>query len=224
MSKGDLIESIKVKVAGVLKKPAVKKHIIPRAKLAGLAVALSVAVFVILNGQYFIKQASYWLRPPQTLQEVNSSRDQSPQPLGTPNTLTIPSLDITAPVIYVTGNTEKDFQTALISGVVHFPGTADAGQAGNDYIFGHSSDFLFSKGHYKTVFALLPRIQLGAIVTLSDSSGKVYTYKVTDKFVVNPDDVSVLKQDYTKHILTIQTSYPVGTALRRYIVVTELQN
>jgi sortase A len=141
----------------------------------------------------------------------------------TPNWLWIQSLNISAPVIEPAGKTEDDFQVALRSGTVHYPGTAYPGQKGNVYIFGHSSDFAFTPGNFKTVFALLPRIEIGAQIKLTDEEGIIYYYKVTDKFVVDANRTDVLDQDTSKSILTLQTSYPIGTALRRYIVIAELQ-
>jgi len=120
---------------------------------------------------------------------------------------------------------EKTYQAALQNGVVHYPGTAKPGEAGNVYIFGHSSDYLWSRGNYKTVFALLPRVEIGALVNLSNEEGEIFTYTITDKFVASPKDTQLLSQDTGgKKILTLQTSYPIGTALKRYIVIAELIN
>jgi sortase A len=90
------------------------------------------------------------------------------------------------------------------------------------YIFGHSSDFAWTPGSYKTVFAKLPEIQLGTEIRISDDAGKIYTYKVIETKVVGPKDTSVLTQDPAKKLLTLQTSYPVGTALKRFLAVSEL--
>lgn len=143
---------------------------------------------------------------------------------GEPNTLTVPSLKITAPIVYINEATETVFQKALQNGVVHYPGTAKPGEAGNCYIFGHSSDYIWSEGNYKTVLALLPQIEIGDEVIISDTSGKQFTYTVTKSFVASPKDVHLLGQgDKTKKILTLQTSYPLGTALKRWIVVAEIK-
>jgi len=142
---------------------------------------------------------------------------------GEPNTLTIPALQITAPIVYITEATEPVFQKALQSGVVHYPGTAKPGEGGNCYIFGHSSDYIWSRGNFKTVLALLPQIEIGDEVVVSNTSGEQFTYTVTKSFVASPKDVQLLDQgDRTKKILTVQTSYPLGTALKRWIVVGEI--
>ena len=137
--------------------------------------------------------------------------------------LSIPSLSITAPIVYATGSSETVFQTDLKNGVVHYPGTANPGQSGNCYIFGHSSDYVWSSGKFKTVFATLPHIQKGAEIQVSNKDGLIFTYIVTNITVVSPSATQYLEQDTTKKILTVQTSYPIGTALKRFLVIAELK-
>lgn len=140
-----------------------------------------------------------------------------------PNTLWIDTLGIKTPVIEVADKSEKAYQGALLRGVGHFPGTAAAGQPGNMYVFGHSSDFSWSKSEYKTVFALLPKIAVGDSIVVSDAEGTPYEYRVTETAVISPKDLSVLDQyGYQKRMLTVQTSYPLGTALKRFIAIAEL--
>src|SRR3989344_5629961 len=140
-----------------------------------------------------------------------------------PYTIKIPSLNISVPMVYVYAATEKEFQAGLIDGVVHYPGTALPGEFGNCYIFGHSSDYIWSQGKYKTIFAPLPKTTIGTEIVISDNQGVKFVYTVIDSKKVSAKDLSVLKQDYTKKILTLQTSYPVGTALARWVVVAEMK-
>ncbi len=195
-------------------KPVVKKI------LLGLVIAG--AIFVVLNSAFLTKNIRYYFfkatpSGPATAPGTGQSQAEA-------DTLWVSSLGIKAPIKYVEESKESVFQEALRSGVVHFPGTAMPGQPGNTYIFGHSSDYLWSKGDYKTVFALLPRISKDAEVQITDHNGNLYTYTVVDSFVVAADDFSVLDQkNNEKKLLTLQTSYPVGTALKRYIVVAELK-
>lgn len=137
--------------------------------------------------------------------------------------LSIPSLKISAPLVYVSERTEKAFQLGLQQGVVQYPGTALPGQLGNMYVFGHSSDYRWAKGSYKTVFAKLPNIKVGSLIKVKDGAGKEYTYKVTSTAIALPTETKYLSQyNYQKKILTVQTSYPVGTALKRFLAIAEL--
>ncbi len=189
--------------------------------LAGL-----LGFFLLLNLPYFWVQAKHLLFGSyKTTYQNQPAVEASEKIYMEPNTLVIEDLGIEAPVVYVEEKSEKTYQAALQNGVVHYPGTAKPGEAGNVYIFGHSSDYLWSRGNYKTVFALLPRVEIGALVNLSNEEGEIFTYTITDKFVASPKDTQLLSQDTGgKKILTLQTSYPIGTALKRYIVIAELIN
>ncbi|OGE74422.1 MAG: hypothetical protein A3I07_00705 [Candidatus Doudnabacteria bacterium RIFCSPLOWO2_02_FULL_42_9] len=180
---------------------------------------LLVAIIVVLNWDYVYKNIDYVFFG----KIENTPNEPTDENLVEPNLLVIDSLAVKAPIIYATDNDEKKFQEDLRKGVVHFPDTAVPGESGNVYIFGHSSDYLWSKGDYKTVFATLPNIDIGAKIIISDHAGRGYTYEVKEKKVVDAKDLSVLQQDESKYLLTLQTSYPIGTAWKRYIVIAELK-
>ena len=185
-------------------------------------IAALILVFVILEFGYIEANIKFlFFRPPSSEEQSSSGQTQNK---AQPNMLIIDSLGIKVPIVYVDQNSEKAYQAGLINGVVHYPGTANPGQLGNCYIFGHSSDFLWSKGRYKSIFAVLPLIKKGAEILISDQKGNQFTYIVTDSRKVGVNDLSVLdQQGYKKKLLTLQTSYPVGTALARWIVVGEIK-
>jgi len=188
-------------------------------QLLGIGIAIAGAIFIATNSGYLWQNLKYEFIKPIPIPPAQTNA----QAKSTPDILTIPKLAISVPVKYAQTVSEKEFQALLIDGVVHYPATAMPGQIGNDYIFGHSSDYIWSKGHYKTVFAVLPKIQIGDLVQISDSQGNLFNYKVMSTKVVLPDDLSVLSQDTAgKKILTVQTSYPVGTALKRFVAICEL--
>ncbi|MFH1235553.1 MAG: sortase [Parcubacteria group bacterium] len=158
---------------------------------------------------------------------LNANVQPSPPriPLGTgePNHISIPDRGIETPVIYIDEISEPVFQEALTRGVVHYPGTAKPGEPGNPYIFGHSSDYFWKPGEYKKVFAPLVDIPLDTEVRVTNDKGELFIYKVIETKVVGPKEISVLDQyNNERTILTLQTSYPIGTALKRYIAVAEL--
>ena len=177
--------------------------------------------FGLMNYEALWKKLKFAFHNPEPVaqQNQNTSEPQNAEP----NRLKIPSLSIEAPLVESAEANEADYQEALQTGVVHFPGTAKVGELGNAYYFGHSSDFAFAKGDYKTVFALLPNIEMGAEIVVTNADGVDFKYAVIEKKVVNNNDVSVLEQgDRTQKLLSLQTSYPVGTALQRYVVVAKL--
>ena len=187
---------------------------------AGLVLVL---VVVGMNWDYFVKQVSAWWI--YDVLDQNSSENVAEDVIsGQADKLAIPDLGLNVPLVYVDSTDEVTFQHALESGVVHYPSTALLGELGNAYYFGHSSDYAFKKGSFKTVFAILPKIEIGAKVYATNASGKQFVYTVTEKKIVSSEDVSVLSQGgKTEKILTLQTSWPLGTALKRYIVICEMQ-
>ena len=187
-------------------------------KLLLIIFGIAVVAFIILDFSYLWFTITHWAD--DKINEPIISQNN----YGEPNILTIPSLGITAPIVYAEKNDEKIFQQALKNGVVHFPDTANPGELGNCYIFGHSSDYIWSNGKYKTIFAPLTKIEQGAEITITDNSGKFFKYIVTKTFVTSPTDLSVLDQgNNQKRLLTLQTSWPLGTALKRFIVVAEMK-
>jgi sortase A len=87
-------------------------------------------------------------------------------------------------------------------------------------IVGHSSDFPWSDGKYKNVFALLDKLAVGDKIVVTYGSEK-YIYQVTGSKVVKPTDLSVLKKTASP-TLTLLTCYPVGSTRSRLIVTAKL--
>ncbi len=182
-----------------------------------------IATYAAANWQYFFTQGKYYFKKPEAVSPQVVTEVGDDEPMAEPNHIWVSSLGITAPIVYVDEKSEQSFQVGLRSGVVHYPGTALPGQEGNTYYFGHSSDFPTAKGDFKTVFALLPKIEKGATIQVTSKEGRLYEYVVVETKVVGPNDTSVLAQDKTKHTLSLQTSYPVGTALKRFVVIANLK-
>lgn len=115
---------------------------------------------------------------------------------------------------------EDDIQAALHDGVVHYPGSARPGQAGNFFLTGHSSYYPWDDGKYKNVFARLHELEPGDTYSVY-YGGDRHTYRVTKKYEVKPNNVSVLDQPTSQRIATLMTCTPIGTTLRRLIVQAE---
>ncbi len=195
-------------------------NFIRKYKIILILILLLLVISLVLFYPYFYERYIRKNNLPSSLNLDNSKQ----QDKDNPNVLQIPTLGISAPINYLDQPDESLFQQSLQTGVVHYPGSANLGQEGNVYIFGHSSDYPFTKGEYKTVFAKLPDIKLGSSIFLTDKDGKKYEYLVASTKVVASNDVSVLSQDTKgQRMLTLQTSYPVGTALKRFVVICYLR-
>lgn len=183
--------------------------------LGGLATML--VVLMLLYSQFIVARIIAWIHPSDTNNTSLIPNDKAAN-LG-PDRLVIPTLNVDAPLITdMRDITESKVQTALERGVVNFGPTALPGE-GNAVIVGHSSNDVWKPGGYKFVFALLERMKPGDKIYVVYRNVR-YAYTVSSTKVVQPNDVSVLQPTDTSQ-LTLITCTPVGTALRRFIVVAD---
>jgi sortase (surface protein transpeptidase) len=82
----------------------------------------------------------------------------------------------------------KIFMKELENGIVKYPGSADPGEIGNSFIFGHSSNYAWAKGDYNDVFALLNNLTTGDEIIVYFHQKK-FVYSVREKMVVKPGNV-----------------------------------
>lgn len=134
----------------------------------------------------------------------------------------IPKINVEIPVVYDEPSVEEAaIQKALERGVVHYATTPVPGQNGNAVIFGHSSNNILNKGQYKFAFVLLNKLETGDIFYLN-KDGVRYGYKIYEKKIVKPNEVSVLNGTGDKPATaTLITCDPPGTSLNRLVVIGE---
>jgi sortase A len=123
--------------------------------------------------------------------------------------LAIPSLGLTTTVL------EGTDDETLRRGSGHIEDTPFPGEPGNVGIAGHRD----------TVFRPLKKVKTGDALELT-TSDRVYRYRITKTFIVDPTDVYVLDPT-DQPTLTLVTCYPfeyVGHAPRRFIVQGELED
>lgn len=157
--------------------------------------------------------------PTQTTAPSNNSNSDNSGGTVTlsDNMLYVARINKKVPVVWNSPADEETMMANLQNGVVHYAGTALPGTGkGPIFISGHSSYYWWDKGKYKTVFANLDRVQEGDEIKLN-YEGKLFTYKVYEKVIVMPDDVSVL-QPTNEPILMLMTCTPTGTNLKRLII------
>jgi LPXTG-site transpeptidase (sortase) family protein len=163
----------------------------------------------------------------ETLSKTDPSIHLSVLPPDT--RLIIPKLNKNVPVIFSDPqkllnaqweSLEKTFQEDLKRGVIHYPGTAEPGEKGNVFITGHSSYYLWDDGRYKDVFALLHTVKVGDEIQVQHKN-ETHTYKVEEVKQVKNKDVSVLAQSGDEKQLTLMTCTPVGTNIRRLVVIAK---
>lgn len=144
------------------------------------------------------------------------------------NRLIIPRINKNIPIVRVSSESlirrdwnalEREMQEALKGGVVHYPGTSIPGEGGNMAITGHSSYFPWDPGRFKDVFALLHDIVKGDKILIYWDQKK-YIYEISEIKIILPEDIQVLKQTPGEQ-LTLITCTPVGTNLKRLVVIAK---
>ncbi len=147
---------------------------------------------------------------------LDSSGEVGPEP-----TIIIPKINVEVPVVYDLNSIEEaDIQDGLEQGVVHYSTTPKPGQRGNGVIVGHSSNNILNSGKYKFAFVLLRKLEIDDTFYIN-YDGVRYTYKIYDKKVVPPTDVSVLGPASRDNTFTLITCDPPGTSTNRLIIVAE---
>jgi LPXTG-site transpeptidase (sortase) family protein len=201
-----------------------------RSKWANLRFGLiAFAVFaVVFNYQFIVAQVQfYWgsrkvSQQPQTQQAKQEAETKlithnvEAESVQGGDVIIIPKINVNAPIVFADSVAETAVLKALENGVVHYYGTANPGQPGNTVFFGHSSNDAWVPGNYKYVFVLLEKLVPGDIFEIH-YSGKKYVYQVSATKVVQPNDLSVLRQTNEK-TATLITCTPPGTSWRRFIV------
>lgn len=130
--------------------------------------------------------------------------------------LSIPTLNLDNLKVTVGGDD-------LSKSLVHYLPTSKPGQYGKVAIFGHSTlPQLYNENDYKTVFTYLPQMDIGDNITIT-IDGKKYDYEVYDMYIVSPDKVSVLEQNFNASYLMLVTCVPPGTYKERLIVEAKLK-
>jgi LPXTG-site transpeptidase (sortase) family protein len=121
--------------------------------------------------------------------------------------LQIPKIQVDA--IVVEGASRRE----LSAGPGHMKQTAQPGETGNAVITAHRDTF------FRHIYELNKGDQIQV-----RRSGRIFTYEVTGKRIVMPEDISVIKPPDTPQ-LTLITCYPtyyIGPAPKRLVVFSKL--
>jgi LPXTG-site transpeptidase (sortase) family protein len=208
----------------IIKKVAVRGKLSKKHHVQSIAFGLGTGaiVMVIMLFGFFNEQfIAPFITPSRTVSNTPIIADpNSIVASGGPEVI-IPKINVEIPVVYDQPSIEEHaIQSSLENGVVHYATTPAPGEKGNAVIFGHSSNNILNKGKYKFAFVLLKRLEVGDTFMLT-KDGKRYSYKVYDRKIVKPEDVSVLGATDKTATATLITCDPPGTSLNRLVVTGE---
>lgn len=174
-------------------------------------------IFTMLNGRAFYQQVKYKLKIGVKINEDLPKRlpFTKEELYDVPNSITIPKINVNAPIVFPQTTDEKILFNELENGVVHYPTSILPGRIGNTIILGHSSAYPWYKGKYGSVFSLLNQLESGDQIIIFYQKHK-YIYKVTSKEVVKKNATPPEQNEISQIILI--SCWPVGTAWNRILI------
>lgn len=145
------------------------------------------------------------------------------EPVNRESAILIPKIDVNTPIVWdVSVSDENAYLAALNSGVAHAKGTAHpSSQAGNTYLFAHSTTNPIDIRRYSAVFTLLHQLETDDRIVIF-YQGKRYDYLVEKEEVVPSFDTTPLLRSFDQPMLTLQTCDPPGIPKDRRIITARL--
>lgn len=98
----------------------------------------------------------------------------------------------------VQGDDSDEQVNALSKGTSHDPKTPMPGESGNTVI----------AGHREMLFKAFKDLEIGdnVVVNINDN---IFVYEITNKFIIEPDEVNKVFIDSKEDVLTMYTCYPI---------------
>lgn len=215
----ELRDTIREKIETKANKVRTSKHFMPIA--AGVLVLLLFS-FLQYNRTFFAAVNAYVtpgsIDPQNIIVDPTVNVEVGPEPK-----LIIPKINVETPVVYGIGADHDSQMKAMEGGVAHFsiPGANSVpGQIGNTVIAGHSSNDVFAAGDYKFIFAQNEKLIEGDTIYMN-YEGVRYTYRISSREVVMPNEVNKIVLDNGKPMLTLISCVPLGTADKRLLIFAE---
>lgn len=213
----DLLQNIRTSAKRVHK----SRHFMP---IMAAMITIVMFWFVGVGGNKIVIGGIKAYASPGSINPTNIVVDPTLSPqVGDEPRLIIPKINVDTPIIYDTKPDRQSQLNAMERGVAWFgiPGaSSQPGQVGNTVLSGHSSNDLFDPGEFKFIFARLEHLVEGDVFYINHQ-GIRYTYSVTKREVVRPNEVNKLVYPTEKPIVTLITCVPVGTARDRLLVTAE---
>jgi LPXTG-site transpeptidase (sortase) family protein len=130
--------------------------------------------------------------------------------------ITIPKINITAPIITAQTDNADVIHGLLDSGVVLYPGSTPFGLTGQTVLLGHSAPTGWPKIKYDWVFSKISELKEGDMVVITYNYETRY-YTVVSSRVVTPQE-GVPESTVSGNSLMLVTCWPPGKDLKRFTV------
>lgn len=154
--------------------------------------------------------------------KLSESKSAKPKYTEKPDSLEIPKIEVSAPLIFIESNNNQDYEKALKKGVVHYSQSALPGSEGQTIILGHSAPPGWPKINYDWIFSRLNELSSEDEIIINYKN-REYHYKVTQKYFLNPgQEIPVRDLTNSKNMLILISCWPPGVNLKRIAVEAEL--
>lgn len=154
-------------------------------------------------------------------QWVRQRKLQVKKPMTAPPTiLSIPAINVSAPIIFHDHLSSEEAQKKLEQGAISLNNFIPPSKAGQNIIFGHSSDYPWRHNEYANLFTLLPQLKPGDLIMIGNEQ---YLYKyVVEKTVISSTDLDgVIEENPADNALILTTCYPIGFFSKRFNVIAK---
>ena len=175
-------------------------------------IVLSLVLFTYIFAPVAREEINYAINKPKSSEIKPTDKDFG---------IVIPKIGANAKIIsQVDPYDSKAYQVALTKGVAQAKGTATPDQAGNMFLFSHSSVNLLEASRFNSIFFLLSKLNIGDEIDIYYKNSK-YKYKVSEVKTAEASDISYLDPNSDTQTLTLMTCWPPGTTFKRLLVIAK---
>ncbi len=206
-----------------------------RAGIAVIAFALGGMIgpmtpTIRLETSYLYKQAVLAIQPktqalppsvPAVFNPLITPDGATIDPVNRDFSLIIPKIGVNAPVFAgINPANAKEYGEVLKKGIAHASTSYFPGE-GTTYLFSHSTNYDWFVQDLNAVFYHLKNLTEGDLIVVF-YKGKEFTYKLTEKRVASPSEISYLVGQAGDKRLILQTCWPPGSTSERLLIFADL--
>jgi len=155
-------------------------------------------------------------------EEINNnvfaqSREYSGEYSDKENSIEIPRINVSSPLIIAESSENSFLQTELNKGAVYYPNSVLPGEKGQTVILGHSAPPNWPKLKYKWIFSDLNKLEEGDEIFVYFNHRK-YSYKVKEKIILEKGQEIPQLGDNSNNSLVLVSCWPPGKDYKRILV------
>jgi LPXTG-site transpeptidase (sortase) family protein len=188
-------------------------------RIWALLISLPMIIILYVVSPLIIGEIRYHLVVDKEPEVVRSKFSYVLSPNDNEMELIIPKIAVrTKVLINVDPAKETEYNQILDNQAAHALGSSLPGQNGLIYLFGHSTNSVFNLNFFNPVFYSVKNLEPNDQITIL-YQGKLYSYQINEKKVVEADDLSDLQAGTEEEKLILQTCWPPGTAWKRLLLI-----